>query len=198
MNAIAESMKGFTDLPIAALCFIFGGLAWKMKSANYAKLFCLVGVAAVLGSVVHVIAMPALAVQIIWTFLYPLLFESVRYFSELFSAYNLKDNSPLNRPILLAEILLCLGCLLCLWIWNAFDMLFLILFAVICGARIVAAFIRSPEKRPKAILIMASFPFAIIFQTLEEVMPYSIVGEHIVFMIMLVDVYLIAKETVNR
>ncbi len=195
MNEIHEALKGFTDMPIALICILFGVLSGRIRAKKYASLYFCIAPAAVLGAVVHIFRMPPTARDIVWVVLYPLLYESVRRFTMLFTAYITGREKPESRVVLLTEAVLCLLSIGLMLFLHRYDMLVFLGFGALCVIRIAAAVIASRRLPWKAGIMLAGVPIPLLLQAFSERIPYAVVYEHIAITALLFVVYLMARDS---
>ncbi len=204
MNELYEALKGFTDVPLAILSFIFALLCRKNHtSKDWTTLFFVVAAAALLGAFVHGVALPPLVGALIWVVLYPLLFEAVRRFGVVFGAFADGQNKPSPRPIWIAEILLYIGAVAMMFAIykNAslnFDILVFIAFAVIVFVYTLARMVKSPKLPKLAIAFVVLLAVPVLLQAFEAFIPYAVVIEHTFLAIALFIAYRIALTTKTK
>lgn len=193
MNGISEAMKGFSDLPIAAICLIFGFLAWR-GAKKHAVLFFEIAAAAVIGAAVHIFQMPVPVRDAVWIVLYPVLFELVRRFACLFSGYIAGRETPDGRAVFLTEGALCLLSVGFMLFVRKYDMYFFIAFGAFCAVRIIRTVLSARRLPTKAGIILAAVPVILLLQGFSTRIPYAVVYEHVIIAGLLVVFFLIAKE----
>lgn len=195
MTEFSEAVKGFTDIPIAALAAVFGMFSAKKHfKAGWTPFFFLLSVTAIAGAAVHIINMPQLAKDIFWTALYIVLFECVRRFAKLMCALLGGGDCGFHAE-LAAEALLYICAVLFMFFLHKYDMLFFALFCVIELVKLVFCAVRA-KTVPKAVYLLVSLlVFPIMLQVFSKQIPYAVVYEHIFITAELVIVfYLAAKD----
>lgn len=198
MNEINEALKGFSDLPIAAVSLVFGILAAKReKIKGFSVLFFIISAASVLGAAVHIFSTSKLSYKAIWSVLYLLLYEAARRFSHLFSEYIAGSCTGESKIVIAAELCLYAMTVLCWSQLGGYKMLCLIAFSVLCIGRIVLCIVKSKRLPGKATVLLLLSSVALILQALSGYIPYAIVYEHIVMTVVVVMVYLISTEEIT-
>jgi len=193
MTELVEALKGFTDLPIAILSFIFGIISQKSNNKTWSLLFYFVGISATLGVVAHTFVMPLLWLKIIWTVLYLLLFESVRRFAVLPIDLIKSDNNKLKKYLFILEIPFYLITLFLLYFVNDYDILILVLYSAVCLAFLVFYLVKYKYKNKYIYLIFLFLVMPIILQIMAKTYPLLVVVEHFSLFIALFIVYKISK-----
>ena len=194
-NEIGEAMKGFTDLPIAALSLLFGILLVKKNAKkDWSTLFFIVACAGVLGSVVHGVALSRVADAVVWTVLHPFLYEAVRRFGLVFSSFVDKKERKSPRTVFLVEIAFYLAGLPLLYLIPHNDIYSFATFAVLIFVQTVVAIARAPHLPKLAVWFLVFLAIPLLLQIGETVIPYAVVIEHLFLALDLYIAYRIAKK----
>ncbi len=193
MNELHEALKGFTDLPIAALALLFALLLQKKhQNRDWATVFFLVAGAGTLGSVVHGLALSRVADAVVWTVLHPFLYEAVRRFSLLFATFVDKKERHSPPAVFVAEIGFYLAGLPLLYLIPHNDIYSFAAFAVLLFIQTAVAMARAPKIPRLALVFLALLAVPLLLQIGETVIPYAVVIEHGFLALDLVIAYRIA------
>lgn len=192
MTEFTEAAKGFTDIPIALLALVIGILLIKKKEPAY-MFFC-IAFSAVLGAIVHSVSMPLLYVNLIWIFLYPLLYECIRRFAHVYISYIRKEKTKEKKPVLLIELLFILINDSVVFADTKYDILILMGFATIMIFRVAVCISKTKNVPKNAMILLVLLPLPVIMQTLEGIVPYAVVIEHILISADMIYAYFILKK----
>ena len=193
MNEIHEAMKGFTDVPIAALSLLFALLLRKKNaSKDWSALFFLVACAGALGAVVHGLALSRAASAVVWTVLHPFLYESVRRFGLLFPSFIDGKERRSAPAVFAAEIGFYLAGLPILYLFPPNDIYPFAAFAVLIFIQTVVAIVRAPRLPRLAVWFLVLLAIPLLLQIGETVIPYAVVIEHLFLALDLYIAYRIA------
>jgi len=193
MNELYEALKGFTDIPLAVLALIFAVLLRK-KGADrrWSTLFFIVAAAAVLGSVVHSIALSRVADAVVWTVLHPFLYEAARRFGLLFSSFIDKQEHRSAPAVFVAEIGFYLAGLPLLYLIPHNDIYSFAAFAVLIFIQTLVPILKAPKLPPLAIVFLVLLAIPLLLQIGENIIPYAVVVEHLLLALDLYIAYRIA------
>ncbi len=195
MNELPEMLKGLTDIPLALAACLFGILLTRRKAGGkWAALFFLISVSAVLGTAVHVFAMPQAVWTVVWMILYVLLFEAIRRFGQLMTAYITGQKRQEYRAVRITEIALYLFTVSGMFFLPFNEILVFVFFAVLQFARIMIALIRYPQAPADAKRLPVFVVLPLVIQALSGVIPYAVVMVHILLIAALFAVYLIGSR----
>ena len=204
MNELYEALKGFTDLPLAVLAFLFAVLCKKHATPKgWATLYAIIGVAATLGAFVHGVALPPLVGALVWVVLYPLLFEAVRRFGVVFAAAVDHTYKPSPRGVFIAELLFYLAALAALFLLLPYqilnyDILLFAIFAVLIFIQTAIRIFRAPKLSKLTVLFLALLAIPLLLQIFESVIPYAVVIEHTFLAVELYIAYRIARTAADE
>ncbi len=195
MNELHEALKGFTDLPIAALALLFAILLRKKNaSKDWSTLFFIVACAGLLGSIVHGIALSRVADAVVWTILHPFLFEAVRRFGLVFATFIDKKERKSAKAVYVVEVFFYLAGLPLLYLIPHNDIYAFAAFAVLIFIQTVVA-IAKAQKLPKiAVCFLVLLAIPLLLQIGETVIPYAVVIEHLFLALDLYIAYRIALK----
>ena len=195
MNVFYESVKGFTDLPIALVAAVFGILTLKKSNKNWGIFFLLIAVAGLLGAIAHIISFSQTCKNIIWTVLYILLFECIRRASLLFANY-IKQKGEKEKPFLFSAEAVCYLAALCLMFFvGDYDIYILCVFAAISLARTAIPFFRVKTLPRFSVAFVGLLVPPVLFQIFSKAIPYAVVYEHIFILAELFLAYQISSES---
>ena len=172
-------MKGVTDLPIALAALIFGLLLKKQKRNDWMLLFLLVALSAVMGAAVHLLRLTPTVRRIVWTVLYALLYEDIRRFSLLMTAYISGCRAQECRAVWWTEGLLYLCTILVLMTHELHSIYILVVFMVIMLVRIAVCLARYRFRPARATGLMTLLVFPVTLQALADVISAAVVAEHL-------------------
>ena len=199
MTEIYEALKGFTDIPLAILSLIFGIILVKKRRTGWGILFLTVAVAAVMGTVAHAVAIPTVALNLLWTVLYVFLYEAIRRFGCLTVALITGESRPEPRVIFCAEGILYILTLLWMWLgWPLNDILVLVVFMVMIFVRVTVCIVRTRHVPRSLCLLMGILLIPILLQMFESVIPYAVVAEHTLLALSLCVAFAIALHTPQK
>lgn len=189
-----DFLTGLSDLPLCLAAGVFGFLAAKQKNKRLAVLFFLITVSAILGTLAHLYFYKPPAKIIVWTVLYPLLYESIRLFYVLY--VNACKGTPVLKPyiIYIIESACCLTSLILLYCGSRYDIFMLALFGFICLLLIAASFIKLKKLPKSAALLIALCVLCAVMQMLGRFLMYNAVIEHALLLAALVIAYLSMKN----
>ncbi len=193
MTELKEALKGFTDLPIAAVSFTFGLILHK-RNKQQSLLFFLVSFSAVIGGIVHIFSFSEFVKNIIWTFLYLLLFESIRRFSFVLYSYITKKKIN-NKLFYLFEVFLYILTLFFLFAIGKYDMLILIIFSAVCLYLPLKGVFISKNVPKSVYLLFITLIIPVLLQTFSAYIPYAVVYEHIFITL---DLFIVYKMAINN
>ena len=196
MNEIYESLKGFTDIPIALFALVLGIISAVKFGCKYrwSVLFYIISVSAVFGTVVHAISMKPILLDILWVVLYILLYEAIRRFSHILTDYITGKQSSENRCIVTYEAVLYAVTVVLMFVANVNEIIVFVIFSATMFIRVIVCLFRSKDIPSKAYVLLAVLIFPLLLQAFENLIPYAVVIEHIILLFGMAIAYLICKE----
>ena len=196
LNSVEEIWKGLSNAPIAVCALIVGVLLLLKKGVKWEwRAICLEGAfASFCGMFVHTFKINETYRRIFWVFLYALLFELIRLFSHRVSVYITQKEKHEYITVRIIELVLYVAAAALLVILNRFDMIMLIIFALLCVLRVVMAFVKYPKAPTLLKVLMGVALLAIITLAFENIIPYAVVVCHILIAIAIVIYYFIASK----
>lgn len=194
MNEITEMLKGLTDIPIALLALVFGIILLKKRIKNWSRLFFLIAVSAVMGTVVHVFTLTPVLYGILWIILYILLFESIRVFTHLMIGYVSGTYEKEKLPVFISEAVLYITAVILLLVPEMYDIYALVVFMMLMMARLIACIVQR-KKVPKSIAVLVVLLIVpIALQACAGMIPYAVAAEHMFLLAALSVVFEIAVK----
>lgn len=189
---LSELLIGLTDLPIALFSILLGMMLKKKNQKEWSSVFLLIGIAGILGATAHSLNLQKLPTIVIWCFLYPCLFESVRRYVLCFSS-RLQSKKEAELPfVFVAEIICFVGALgtLVFCFEKNIDILFLVAFAAVEFVRLLLCLFRTKPLSKSALLLLILLLVPLSLQAFSAFIPYSVVAEHI---FLAVELFLCAR-----
>lgn len=194
MNELNEALKGFSDIPISVISFVFFLLLSKKENRSWKNIFLLVSLSSFIGALVHIINFGNLIKNIIWIVLYVLLFELVRRFSLQFISFIKGKNEREKTIIYVFEIVFYVVAAIGLFFYPKYDILAFVAFSFIVFLKVLICFITIKKVPSDAKLLIILLLFPIVLQIFSRIIPFAVLTEHLIIAAALFIAYKIAKK----
>lgn len=187
-----ELIKGLSDLPISLTAFVFAYLLREQKKYRWAILFLSTGFAALLGALLHSVALPMDTFRIVWCILYMLLYAvGFLLFRQLCRCLGILWP---RHPVYILSIVLWI-CSVCLRIKDCqWDIYVFAFYAVVLIVPVAIQLFTHRDARSTLKWMLLLLVFAVLCQIFKRLLPFGVIISHCFIFLSLFFGYLSADE----
>lgn len=174
---MGELLKGLSDLPVSLLALLFAYSLRLRGQLRWAAVFLLVGIAALLGALLHGVPLAPDVLRAVWCLEYALMFTAVFCFCR---QMGLVVSGTRPGPAVYALSVALFAAAIVLRLRDSrWDIYMLVAYAAVLGIPLAFRILTRPGSPACARWMLAAAGLSLAFQALKTVIPFGVVLGHL-------------------